>query len=432
MTLAHKSREPGQPGQHPASDLVRAQAAHLFFTWSAQHHAEPLTIDQARGARFHTPEHGWLWDLESQVYNVNVGHGHAHVQERMIAQIRGQATAAPNVVLPIRAELGALLHRVTGLEKAFLATGGSEAVENAIKIARMVTGRGKIITRRSSYHGATLAVLGIAGDARKEPFARDLAPAYHIEDPYPCPPGSPSAASEWVGSLERLLAREDPRTVAAILLEGFTGTNGMQLPPADFWPRVRALCDEHGILLIDDEIFSGFGRTGRWFAREHWGVQPDLMVLGKGLSSGYAPLSGVMVSTAIARHFDEHKLWCGLTQYAHPVSCAAAVAVIEVMEREQLVENSDRVGAALHERLTALARDPATQGAIRDTRGLGLMRALQFDRPVAPLHAIMLRKGAYVPFRGDTLFLCPPLCLTADEMHAVADLIADGVRQFLR
>ena len=421
MTTSPKSSTP--------SELARTQASHLFFTWTAQHQAQPLTIDQARGARFHTVEHGWLWDLESQVYNVNVGHAHPHVQERMIAQIRGQATAAPNVALPIRAELGSLLHRLTGLEKAFLATGGSEAVENAIKIARLVTGRSKIVTRRNSYHGATLAVLGVAGDPRKQPFERDLAPAFHIEDPYPCPPGEPSS---WVRSLEEVLAREDPRSVAAILLEGFTGTNGMQHPPADFWPQARALCDAHGILLIDDEIFSGFGRTGRWFAREHWGVRADMMVLGKGLTSGYAPLSGVMVSAAIARHFDEHKLWCGLTQYAHPVSCAAAVGAIEVMERELLVDNCERIGAALHERLQALARRSATQGAIRDARGLGLMRALQFDRPVAPLHAILLQRGAYVPFRGDTLFLCPPLCLSAAEMHTIADLLEDGVRQFLK
>lgn len=410
------------------SDLSRAQGAHLFFTWSAQHSVQPLTIDQARGARFHTVEHGWLWDLESQVYNVNIGHGHPHVQERMIEQIRSQATAAPNVVLPIRAELGAALHRITGLEKAFLATGGSEAVENAIKIARLVTGRGKIVTRRSSYHGATLAVLGIAGDARKQPFAADLAPAYHIEDPYPCPPSTPS---QWVRSLEALLQREDPNTVAAILLEGFTGTNGMQHPPADFWPMVRSLCDQHGILLIDDEVFSGFGRTGRWFAREHWGVRPDLMVLGKGLTSGYAPLSGVMVSAAIAAHFDDHKLWCGLTQYAHPVSCAAATAVIEVMEREQLVDNAERIGAGLHERLQAFARTSAVNGAIREVRGLGLMRAVEFDRPVAPLHALLLKRGAYLPFRDNIAFLCPPLCLSMAEMHDVADLLEDGVRAFL-
>jgi taurine--2-oxoglutarate transaminase len=347
----------------------------------------------------------------------------------MIEQIQQLPACAPNAVLPIRAQLGELLAIHTGLVKAFLTTGGSEAVENAIKIARLVTGRSKIVTRRSSYHGATLAVLGIAGDARKAPFAADLAPAFHIEDPYPCPPGSPS---QWVRNLEALLQREGPRTVAAILLEGFTGTNGMQHPPADFWPRVRALCDQHGILLIDDEIFTGFGRTGRWFAREHWGVKPDMMVLGKGLTSGYAPLSGVMVSPAIAAHFDEHKLWCGLTQYAHPVSCAAAAAVIEVMEREQLVENAERIGAGLHERLQALARKPTTHGAIRDVRGLGLMRALEFDRPVAPLHAILLQRGAYLPFRDNVAFLCPPLCLSGAEMHTVADLLEDGVRAFLK
>jgi taurine--2-oxoglutarate transaminase len=412
-----------------AAELATAQRAHLLATWSAQGAVETLTIDQARGARFHTIEHGWLWDLESQVYNVNIGHGNVHVQERMIAQIREQPTAAPNAVLPIRAELAAQLSRVTGLEKAFLTTGGSEAVENAIKIARLVTGRSKIITRRSSYHGATLAVLGVAGDARKQPFVRDLAPAYHIEDPYPYAPGSPS---EWVRSAERVIADAGPDKVAAILLEGFTGTNGMQHPPGDFWPAIRALCDRHGILLIDDEIFSGFGRTGKWFAREHWGVKPDMMVLGKGLTSGYAPLSGVMVSAAIAAHFDTQRLWCGLTQYAHPVSCAAAVGVIEVMERERLVDNSERIGSGLHTRLTALARRPAVHGAIRDVRGLGLMRAVEFDRPVAQLHAILLAKGAYVPYREQTLFLCPPLCLSGAEMHTVADLLEDSVRLFLK
>jgi taurine--2-oxoglutarate transaminase len=195
------------PKPSPAADLARAQAERVFFTWSVQRDVRPMVLDQARGARFHTVEHGWLWDLESQVYNVNIGHGHAHVQDRMIDQIRTQPTAAPNMILPIRAELGALLHRHTGMEKFFFATGGSEAVENAIKIARLVTGRSKIVTRRNSYHGATLAALGVAGDPRKLPFARDLPPAYHIEDPFPCPAGEPSA---WVASLVALIDREDP------------------------------------------------------------------------------------------------------------------------------------------------------------------------------------------------------------------------------
>jgi taurine--2-oxoglutarate transaminase len=404
-----------------------SQPDHLFYTWSIQRHAHPLTVDAAEGARFHTRERGWLWDLESQTYNVNAGHGCAHIQERMIAQIRELPAAGPNMHLPIRAELAALLAERTGLHKAFLATGGAEAVENAIKIARLVTGRSKILTRRNSYHGATLATLGVAGDPRKQPFAADLPPAIHIDDPYPTADTSPSA---WVQSLHAVVEREGPATIAAILLEGFTGTNGMQVPPPDFWPAVRALCDRHGILLIDDEIFSGFGRTGRWFAREHWSVLPDIMVLGKGLTSGYAALSAVMVSQRIAAHFDDHKLWCGLTSYAHPIGCAAAVGAIEVYARHDLPANADRVGAALHERLVDLSR--RTGGAVRDTRGLGLMRCLQLDRPVAALAADLLARGAYVPSRDDTLFICPPLCLTAAEAHAIADLLDAAVTDFLR
>lgn len=407
--------------------LHRAQGAHLFFTWTAQQDHRPLTIDRAEGARFHTPEHGWLWDLESQVYNVNAGHGQRHIEERMIAQIRALPAAGPNMLLPIRAELGALLAERTGLAKAFLATGGAEAVENAIKIARLYTGRSKIVTRRNSYHGATLTTLAVAGDPRKRPFSADLPPAIHVDDPYPVPPRAPGEASAWVQSLEQVIEREGPSTIAALLLEGFTGTNGMQVPPDDFWPRARALCDAHGIVLIDDEIFAGFGRTGRWFARDHWGVQPDMMVLGKGLTSGYAPLSAVMVSEKIAAHFDDHKLWCGLTTYAHPVSCAAAVGAIEVYAREGLPENAARVGEVLHARVMDLARRPSTRGAIRDSRGLGLMRCVEFDRPTAPLAASLLRAGAYAPVRENMLFLCPPLCLTEAEAHAIADLLDAAV-----
>lgn len=409
---------------HPAT----TQGDHLFFTWSAQRHAHPLTITAAEGARFRTAEHGWLWDLESQTYNVNAGHACAHIQERMIAQIRELPAAAPNMLLPVRAELGAALAARTGLAKAFLATGGAEAVENAIKIARLYTGRSKIVTRRSSYHGATLTTLAVAGDPRRNPFAADLPPGIHIDDPYPCPPGEPSA---WVKSLHDLVEREGPHTIAAVMLEGFTGTNGMQLPPPDFWPAVRSLCDRHGIVLIDDEIFSGFGRTGRWFAREHWGVLPDIMTLGKGLTSGYAPLSAAVVSPAIAAHFDEHKLWCGLTTYAHPVSCAAALGAIEVYARERLPERAEQVGAALHARIIDMSRRTSHGRAIRDARGLGLMRCVEFDRPVAPLAADLLRRGAYAPFRDNLLFLCPPLCLGADEAHAIADMLDAALSAFV-
>jgi taurine---2-oxoglutarate transaminase len=404
--------------------LTDRQRAHLMFTWSAQRRARALEIVDADRARFEVAGKGWVWDLESQVYNVNVGHRHPHVQARMIEQIQALPACAPNAALPIRARLGELLAAHTGLSKAFLTTGGSEAVENAIKIARLVTGRSKIIARRSSYHGATLAVLEIAGDARKQPFAATMRAPLHIDDPYPprsLPPGQPS---DWLASARALVEREGGETIAAILLEGFTGTNGMQHPPADFWPGVRELCDEHGIMLIDDEIFAGFGRTGRWFAREHWGVEVDLMTIGKGLSSGYAPLAGVMLSEAIASRFDDETLWCGLTHYAHPVSCAAAVGSLEVLEREALVDNAARVGQVFERRFAELA---AAHPGVLGQRGLGLMRALELERDAAPVVERAWELGAYLPWRGPLLFVCPPLCLREDEAETVCDLLGEAL-----
>ena len=400
------------------------QREHLFFTWSEQANASGLEITDAQGARFKVAGKGWVWDLESQVYNVNIGHRHTHVQARMVAQIQELPACAPHAVIPIRARLAELLTEVTGLHCAFLSTGGSEAVENAIKMARMVTGRSKIVTRRNSYHGASLAVLGIAGDSRKDPFTADLAPAYHIEDELPVREASAQQASNWLESFQALLEREGAQTIAAVLLEGLTGTNGMQTPPQDFWLGVRALCDQHGILLIDDEIFSGFGRTGKWFAREHWGVRVDMMTIGKGLTSGYAPLAGVMVSEAIAKHFADHKLWCGLTHYAHPVSCAAAVGAIEVTRDERLVENAEKLGDQLEAGLRRLMQ---TYACMRELRGMGLMRGIVFDRECRGLAKILWEKGAYVPFRDEMLFLCPPLCLQAAECEQILQTMEDSL-----
>jgi taurine--2-oxoglutarate transaminase len=198
----------------------------------------------------------------------------------------------------------------------------------------------------------------------------------------------------------------------------------MQRPPDDFWPGIRALCDEHGILLIDDEIFAGFGRTGRWFAREHWGVPVDLMTIGKGLTSGYAPLAGVMISDAIAQRFDDEVLWCGLTHYAHPVSCAAAVGSIEVLEREQLPQNAERVGQVFERRFAELAQ---THPRVIGQRGLGLMRALELNCNAAPVVERAWELGAYLPWRGQLLFVCPPLCLRADEAEEICDLLVEAL-----
>jgi taurine--2-oxoglutarate transaminase len=320
-----------------------------------------------------------------------------------------------------------LLHKHSGMSKGFYTTGGSDAVENAIKIARLFTGKSKIITRRTSYHGATLAVLGVSGDSRKVPFHKDLPPAYHIEDNYPPRHPKDGEPSSWVESLCRVVENEDPETIAAIMLEGMTGVGGMQTPPEDFWPTTRALCDHYGILLIDDEIFSGFGRTGQWWAYQHWVTQPDILVLGKGLTSGYAPMGAALVTEAIARRFENEKLWCGLTYFAHPVSCAAAVATMEVIENDALVDNAARVGSALHKRLGCIAALRSTAGKILDVRGLGLMQTLVFDRPSAPLLKLLWDNGVFASGAENMLFLCPPLCLTEPEMHSVADILESVV-----
>ena len=398
-------------------DWRATQREHLFFTWSVQRGTDGMEIQDAKGARFMDGEGRWVWDLESQVYNVNAGHKHPHIIERMKAQIELLPACAPKALLPIRAELAAALAELTGLHRAFLTVGGSEAVENAIKIARLYTGRHKVITRRNSYHGATLSVLGIAGDSRKAPFEAHLSPGIHIEDSWPPREASGDTASDWLESLRDVVEREDPSTIAAILLEGLTGTNGMQKPPADFWPGARELCDAHGILLIDDEIFSGFGRTGRWFAREHWGVVPDMMTVGKGLTSGYAPLAGVVVSETIARHFDANPLVCGLTHYAHPVSCAAAMGSIEVLRDENLVDNAARVGDHLGDALEGLMSRFGDR--VAEVRGLGLMRALVLREDAGAVCDALWQRGVFAPYRDGCIWICPPLCITQAEVDEV-------------
>lgn len=410
---------------------MAGQGDSLFYTWSKQAGTRGFEIVGGKGARFELRDGRWIWDLESQVYNVTVGHQHPHLKARIAAQLEAVPAAGPHAELPIRSEAARRLCASAGMHKAFLATGGSEAVENAIKIAMLVTGRHKVICRRNSYHGATLGVLAVSGDPRREPFVDHLPPALLIDDPFPHPtPGSETTGpSAWVRSLDALLEREGASNIAAILLEGLTGTNGMQEPPADFWPAVRARCDAHGIVLIDDEIFSGVGRTGRMWAVEHWGVAPDLMTIGKGITSGYAPLSGVLCNEAIAAHFDEHPLVCGLTHYAHPLSCAAAVATLDVLQRESLIDNAQRVGASFR---AWLEQQQARHPAIRSVRGRGLMLGLEFDRDAAPLRDDLLGRGAFVPGRGAMIFLCPPLCLTADELDELCEsVLGPGIDAWL-
>jgi taurine--2-oxoglutarate transaminase len=335
--------------------------------------------------------------------------------------------AYPTAVYPAKVRAGELLAEVTppGLEKTFFCLSGAEANENAVKMARLVTGRKKIVARTRSYHGATLAMLSLSGDPRREKFEPGLPGVVRMGDPYcfRCPFGKePSSCHhECAQDLETALLREGPETVAAVILEGIVGANGVFVPPPGYWKKIRALCDRYNVLLIADEVLSGFGRTGRWFAVDHEGVTPDLMTLAKGITGGYAPGGAVVVTERIARAFDEEVLWCGLTSYALPLTCEAIVAAVESYRDEGLVDRAAALGRRLGERLRGWRRP-----FVGEVRGIGLLWAYELCVPGgrAPLPAAAMAKVAaalrarhlHLHKRDNLVYLAPPLVIGEAEL----------------
>jgi taurine--2-oxoglutarate transaminase len=301
-----------------------------------------------------------------------------------------------------------------------------------VKIARLVTGRRKIVARTRSYHGATLAMLSLSGDPRREPFEPGLPGVVRMADPYcfRCPFGKEpsSCAHECAQDLETVLLREGPETVAAVIMEGVVGANGVFTPPAGYWKKVRAICDRHGVLLIADEVLSGFGRTGRWFAVDHDGVTPDLLTMAKGITAGYAPGGAVIVTDRVARHFDQNVLVCGLTSYGHPLVCEAIVAAIESYRDEGLVDRAAAAGA----RLGGVFQDFARQRSyLGEVRGIGLLWAFEFCAPgtrtplpsvtMAKVAAALRRNHLHMHKRDNLVYFAPPLVISDAELdEAVA------------
>jgi taurine---2-oxoglutarate transaminase len=428
------------------SDLVARHDARVLYTWSAQHSAVPLEIVGGQGARFDTADGARWWDLGSMTWNATLGHGHPRMLKALAdAGARGLLTY-PTAVYPDKVRAGELLAEVSppGLRsgKTFLCLSGAEANENAVKMARLVTGRHKIVARTRSYHGATLAMLSLSGDPRRERFEPGLPGVVRMGDPYcfRCPFGQEpsSCAHECAEDLETALLREGPETVAAVILEGVVGANGVFVPPPGYWTKVRAICDKYGVLLIADEVLSGFGRTGRFFAVDHDGVSPDMLTLAKGLTGGYAPGGAVVVSERVARHFDDEVLWCGLTSYAHPLVCAAIVAAIETTRDEELVARAAALGRWLGTRLAEMRSGIALLEA-GDVRGIGLLWALELCVPVmggnpprqplpapamAKLAAALRRRHLHMHRRDNILYLAPPLVISQAELDEALGEVA--------
>lgn len=430
--------------------LEERQRAHILYTWTAQTAASPVSIARGKGAVFwdHRGDR-WL-DFESQVWNCNVGHGETRVSDAIAAQARELACAHPAAVFEAKAALGEELASVTpgNLDHFFLSLSGAEANENAFKIARMVTGRLKVVARRRSYHGASMGALSLTGDPRRLPAEPGLWGVIRAEDPYcyRCPLGqTPERCGiACVDHLERVLEMEGPQTVAAIFLEGVTGANGGFVPPPEYWPRMRELCDRHGILLVADEVLTGFGRTGRWFAVDHWGVVPDILTMGKGVTGGYAPLGVTAVSPAIAQYFQQRTLWAGLTSYGHPVPCAASVAAIRVYKEDGLIEHAAAMEAVVREEWARLA---AKWEVIGDARVIGLFGTLELVRdratkepfvpyhgpeagtPMAALKKALKARRVHILVKGNFVFLAPPLCITEAELREGIAHIDDALEE---
>ncbi len=312
-------------------EMVALTRRHTLFEWSAQAAVDPIPVARAAGIYFWTPEGKRFIDFNSQLMCVNAGHGEPRIVEAIRRQVETLAYVNPFMATEPRARLGARLAAITpgDIDTFFFTNGGAEANENAIKLARFVTGRHKILARYRSYHGATAGSITLTGDPRRWAAEPGIPGVVHVLDPYHGIARGWEPAASSLAMLEEIVQLEGPHTIAAFILEPVTGTNGVLVPPDGYLQGVRELCDRHGILLIADEVMSGFGRTGEWFAVNHWGVVPDLLTMAKGLTSAYVPLGAVGMRHGIAEHFKDKVFYGGLTYNSHPLACAAALALLE-------------------------------------------------------------------------------------------------------
>ena len=403
-TTALNGGPSGRGVDSPLADPERGAAvkaadrAHVFHSWSAQAVIDPLAVDGAAGSYFWDYEGNRYLDFSSQLVNTNIGHQHPKVVAAIQEQAGKLATFAPAFAIDVRSEAARLIAELTpgDLNKIFFTNGGAEAVENAVRMARLHTGRHKVLSTYRSYHGATAAAINLTGDPRRWASDTGSAGVVHFWGPFlyrsQFHAGTEAEECERaLKHLEELIAFEGPQTIAAIILETIPGTAGIMVPPPGYLAGVREVCDRYGIVFILDEVMAGFGRTGKWFAADHWEVTPDLMTFAKGVNSGYVPLGGVAISERIAETFAHRPYPGGLTYSGHPLACASAIATINAMRDERIVENAAEIGErVLGPGLRELA---ARHECVGEVRGMGVFWALELvkDRvtrePLVPYNA---------------------------------------------
>ncbi len=437
------------------TDLSRQEILDLsrdttLYEWTAQKVMKPMVIDHAKGIYMWDADGKRYMDFNSQLMCVNIGHGDHRVIDAVKAQMEKVCYIAPTAATTApRAELGRLLKEITpgNLSKAFFTNGGAEANENAIKIARMVSGRHKILVRYRTYHGATAGAITLTGDPRRWAAEPGIPGIVRIPDFYPYRAGKDLDDAEYTASVlnatEDIIQFEGSHTIAAMMIETVVGTNGLLIPSAAYIRGLRELCDTYGILLICDEVMSGFGRTGEWFAVDHWGMVPDIMTLAKGLTSAYVPLGATMVTDTIAEYFEDHPLYAGLTYNAHSVGCAAGVACINVYKEDKLIENARAMGEVLKVELNKLKDKHPSIG---DVRSIGLFSLAELVKnpatrepltpynpkpdqlgPMPAFNAFLRENGLFTFVRWNTFFVNPPLSITEEQLREGLAIIDRGL-----
>src|SRR3954470_20576805 len=442
------------PDPETAEQAYRSDRAHVFHSWSAQAALDPMVIAGGQGA--------WVWDgagrpfldFSSQLVFTNIGLGHPRVVAAIQQQAGRLATVAPQHANAARSEAARLIvERAPGerFQHVFFTNGGADAIENAVRMARLHTGRRKVLARYRSYHGNTTTAINLTGDPRRWPNDYGAEGVVHVFGPF-LYRSAFSATTEQeeceraLQHLEQTILLEGPATIAAIVLESIPGTAGIMVPPPGYLAGVRELCDRYGIVWIADEVMSGFGRAGRWFACELGGARPDLVAFAKGVNSGYVPLGGVLVSRAVYDTFAERPFPGGLTYSGHPLACAAAVAAIGAMAQERSIENADRLGReVLGPTLAEIAdRHPI----VGEVRGVGAFWALELVRdratreplvpynaagaanaPMAALTKAFLRRGLLPFVNGSRTHVVPALNIPDDEARYGLALLDEALAE---
>jgi taurine---2-oxoglutarate transaminase len=421
-----------------SEEIVALNRAHTFFSWSVQGQLDPIAIDHAEGIYLYTPEGQRIIDFNSGLMCVNIGHGDRRVIDAITEQATKLQYVTPAFATEIRGRLGQKLAEILpgDLDKVFFTLGGAEAIENAIKLARHHTGRHKVLARYRAYHGATFGAMTLTGDPRRWANEPGLVGVVRYPDTHRWGEKEPRPVAESLQGLEDVIRYEGAHTIAAVFLETIVGTNGILIPPDGYLQGVREICTRNNILMVCDEVMAGFGRTGRWFAVDHWDVVPDLMTMAKGLTSSYLPLGAVAMRHEIAEAFESKMFYGGLTYSSHPISLAASLATIRVYEEDDLIGNARRLGPVMKSHHDRLAAKHPSVGATRNIGLFGIIDLVRSRDPWTPLTPyngtsdemkaigkFFRENGLYTFAPNNSIHTNPPLCITEDQLAEGFEII---------